>query len=215
MLTSTQVADFGASGDVRSLAAISMGAIALHGTPPYMAPEMVTREGHGKAADVWSYGCVLAHMGARAPPFTTLGRAATAETVMSAVVEGVHTPLDLANETNTPLPVLELARRCVQPSAIERPAFEHMAELLVEPALLGAVRPTATNPRPVVLLTRRPAPAATSPRLETFLGPGSSATYLGVDPSAQPISGSHSCIDVEMTTCTGKCSPDAATVQFV
>lgn len=38
---------------------------AFVGTPAYMAPEVFTRnpvEGHGRAADIWSVGCVVLEM---------------------------------------------------------------------------------------------------------------------------------------------------------
>ena len=45
----------------------------LPGTPMYMAPEVCRREASDKPIDIWSFGCVLIHMGARAPPYSTVG----------------------------------------------------------------------------------------------------------------------------------------------
>ena len=35
----------------------------LLGTPPYMAPEIVSSNDYSPAGDVWAFGCVLVHMG--------------------------------------------------------------------------------------------------------------------------------------------------------
>ena len=102
-----------------------------------MAPEVVRRSGHGRAADAWSFGCVLAHMGARAPPFSQLaacaaGAAHAAETVMEHIVQGDVSPLALLDESNAPPPILALARTCVVVPPESRPDFQAIAGALVE-----------------------------------------------------------------------------------
>ena len=98
-----KVADFGAAYVARTHARAG----AVHGTPPYMAPEMIRRESYGRAVDVWSFGCVVAHVGARLPPFAELGAQASAEQIMDAVVEGVRTPVDLLSRVQCPPPLLQ------------------------------------------------------------------------------------------------------------
>ena len=40
------------------------------GTPEYLAPEIITGEGHNKSADCWSYGILIFEMLCGIPPFT-------------------------------------------------------------------------------------------------------------------------------------------------
>jgi len=44
------------------------------GTPEYLAPEILTREGHGRAADWWSLGALLYEMLTGMPPFYSRNR---------------------------------------------------------------------------------------------------------------------------------------------
>jgi serine/threonine protein kinase len=44
------------------------------GTPEYLAPEILTREGHGRAADWWSLGALLFEMLTGMPPFYSRNR---------------------------------------------------------------------------------------------------------------------------------------------
>ncbi|XP_025062583.1 serine/threonine-protein kinase PLK3 [Alligator sinensis] len=41
------------------------------GTPNYLAPEVLLRQGHGPASDVWSLGCVMYTLLCGSPPFET------------------------------------------------------------------------------------------------------------------------------------------------
>ena len=44
------------------------------GTPEYLAPETLLRQGTGKAADWWSFGCIVYEMVVGVPPFYTQNR---------------------------------------------------------------------------------------------------------------------------------------------
>ncbi|XP_046680607.1 ribosomal protein S6 kinase beta-1-like isoform X2 [Homalodisca vitripennis] len=52
------------------------------GTIEYMAPEILTRSGHGKAVDWWSLGALLYDMLTGAPPFTAANRKKTIEKIL-------------------------------------------------------------------------------------------------------------------------------------
>jgi len=52
------------------------------GTIEYMAPEILTRTGHGKAVDWWSLGALMYDMLTGAPPFTAENRKKTIEKIL-------------------------------------------------------------------------------------------------------------------------------------
>ncbi|XP_026466662.1 ribosomal protein S6 kinase beta-1 isoform X2 [Ctenocephalides felis] len=52
------------------------------GTIEYMAPEILTRSGHGKAVDWWSLGALMFDMLTGQPPFTGVNRKQTIETIL-------------------------------------------------------------------------------------------------------------------------------------
>ncbi|EDW18535.1 ribosomal protein S6 kinase beta-2 [Drosophila mojavensis] len=54
------------------------------GTIEYMAPEILTRSGHGKAVDWWSLGALMYDMLTGVPPFTADNRKKTIETILKA-----------------------------------------------------------------------------------------------------------------------------------
>lgn len=63
-----KLADFGASKKIEDLATIG-GSRSIRGTPNYMAPEVIRQLGHGRAADIWSLGCVVIEMATGRPPW--------------------------------------------------------------------------------------------------------------------------------------------------
>ncbi|XP_011506562.1 PREDICTED: ribosomal protein S6 kinase beta-1-like [Ceratosolen solmsi marchali] len=52
------------------------------GTIEYMAPEILTRSGHGKAVDWWSLGTLMYDMLTGSPPFTSNNRKSTIEKIL-------------------------------------------------------------------------------------------------------------------------------------
>ncbi|CAF1019862.1 unnamed protein product [Rotaria sp. Silwood1] len=54
------------------------------GTIEYMAPEILTRSGHGKAVDWWSFGALMYDMLTGAPPFTAEDRRRTMDKIIKA-----------------------------------------------------------------------------------------------------------------------------------
>lgn len=52
------------------------------GTIEYMAPEILTRSGHGKAVDWWSLGALMYDMLTGLPPFTAENRKKTIEIIL-------------------------------------------------------------------------------------------------------------------------------------
>jgi len=44
-------------------------AFSVVGTPEYLAPEILLKQGHGKAVDWWTLGCILYEMTTGMPPF--------------------------------------------------------------------------------------------------------------------------------------------------
>jgi len=162
-----KVADFGATFQ------LSGGTSnALHGTPPYMAPEVILHRAYERPVDAWAYGCVLAHMGTGQVPFSQLGELSkdiSAEDVMNQVVQGRVTPIDLLVPSETcPPPILELARQCVAVDPASRPAFETIAAVLTDANLVATIRPSGSRPRPAAPLRRKAGGGVTKGAKSTF-----------------------------------------------
>jgi len=61
---SVKLSDFGCSK--RSTESLSQ---TMKGSIPWMAPEVITQAGYGRAADIWSFGCVCIEMATGKPPW--------------------------------------------------------------------------------------------------------------------------------------------------
>ena len=55
----------------------------LIGSPYWMAPEVILRQGHGSAADIWSLGCVMLEMLTGKPPWSQPGGKKNVEEILT------------------------------------------------------------------------------------------------------------------------------------
>jgi serine/threonine protein kinase len=131
-----KVADFGTA--LTKYAGHAEGAA---GTPPYMAPEAIalTSGAKAKPTDVWSFGCMLAHMGTRSIPYShvRLPSGTPSEedlrALMAIIANGQATPLDqLRKVAGCPPVILALTTRCLQTDPVQRPAFLSIVDELHE-----------------------------------------------------------------------------------
>ena len=99
-----KLADFGASrqlGEHGTVVVSGQGSDAavasLHGTPYFMAPEVVKQEGSGRKADVWSLGCTVVEMLSGEAPWKRLGFTAITALLYHVATSG-KTPLSALPE---------------------------------------------------------------------------------------------------------------------
>ena len=77
-----RLTDFGLSKE--GITNNSSGANSFCGTPEYLAPEILNRQGHGRAVDWWSLGALLYEMLTGLPPFYCRDREKLFEKIRSA-----------------------------------------------------------------------------------------------------------------------------------
>jgi mitogen-activated protein kinase kinase 9 len=117
------------------------------GTPPYMAPEAfaLTVSAKAKPTDVWSFGCLLTHMGTRSVPFSHvplpvgMSPKDAVRALVAIIVGGQATPLDqLRNMAGCPPGILGLTTRCLHNDPVQRPTFPSIVDELQR--IKGSVR---------------------------------------------------------------------------
>jgi serine/threonine protein kinase len=85
-----KLADFGASKKIQDIMTLSTDFKSLIGTPNFMAPEVITQEGHSRPADIWSVGCTVLEMFTGKPPFS---ECTTAAAVMFKIASTTEPPM--------------------------------------------------------------------------------------------------------------------------
>jgi serine/threonine protein kinase len=136
-----KIADFGTVFD--STKPVAEGGD-IQGTPPYMAPEIVKKNAYDKPVDVWAYGCMLAHMGSKRPPYAWLTHIETPKQLLDVVASGEYSPLELLLESETtPDAIKELAKQCCHATPSKRPEFGNIS------GMIKAAIPEGNDPRPL------------------------------------------------------------------
>ncbi|XP_052572914.1 serine/threonine-protein kinase PLK3 [Peromyscus californicus insignis] len=87
------------------------------GTPNYVAPEVLLRQGHGPEADVWSLGCVMYTLLCGSPPFETADLKETYR-----CIKQVHYTLP----ASLSLPARQLLAAILRASPRDRPSIEQI-----------------------------------------------------------------------------------------
>eukprot|EP00811_Abedinium_folium_P006119 NODE_15632_length_1039_cov_9.081140.p1 GENE.NODE_15632_length_1039_cov_9.081140~~NODE_15632_length_1039_cov_9.081140.p1 ORF type:complete len:314 (+),score=63.63 NODE_15632_length_1039_cov_9.081140:83-943(+) len=128
-----KLTDFGCSKKATGEQTLSQS---MCGSIPWMAPEVITRSGYGRKADIWSFGCVLIEMATAAKPWGAF------DNPMAAMVK-----IGMSNET-PPLPRLlgdrlkDLILQCVRRDKALRP---DSARLLAHDFISDAEELTVTD----------------------------------------------------------------------
>ena len=152
-----KVADFGSSAKGKPGSAAEGEGI--HGTPPYMAPEVARGEAHSAALDVWSFGCLLVHMATLRPPYHGL-KCKTAMDIVRVVQRGEVSPVQVLiddtdrREYKCPPSILALAKQCCQRDPKQRPDMPAIAGAIASPAVQKSILKGARELRPLVRLQR-------------------------------------------------------------
>jgi len=134
----------------------------IQGTPPYMAPEIVQSKNYTKPVDVWAFGCTVAHMGSKRPPYSWLTHIETPKQLINVIKNGEYSPLELLLESDTPESMKQLAKMCCHPMAGSRPDFESISQKI------SAAIPDGFDPRPVARIkNKRPLKTAMAEGIST------------------------------------------------
>ena len=197
-----KVADFGSSAKGKPGSAAEGEGI--HGTPPYMAPEVARGEAHSAALDVWSFGCLIVHMATLRPPYYGL-KCKTAMDIVRVVQRGDVSPVQVLlddterREYKCPASIVALAKQCCTREPTQRPDMPAIAGALASPAIQTGILKGAKDARPLVRLQR--------PRASAVEGEGtfdaSKATYdASVAPSARTVATKPLCRRTGTPCCT-------------
>ncbi|XP_006876814.1 PREDICTED: inactive serine/threonine-protein kinase PLK5 [Chrysochloris asiatica] len=91
----------------------------LCGTPNFLAPEVVSRNGHSCQSDIWALGCIMYTVLTGAPPFT-----ATRLSEMYQNIRAGHYPEPVHLSPNA----RNLIARLLAPNPAERPSLDHVLQ---------------------------------------------------------------------------------------
>ncbi|NWT14685.1 M3K19 kinase, partial [Vireo altiloquus] len=100
----------------------------VHGTPYWMAPEVINESGYGRKSDIWSVGCTVFEMATGKPPLASMGRVAAMFYI------GAHRGLMPALPSRFSSAAVEFVHACLTRDQHERPSA---LQLLDHPFVKG------------------------------------------------------------------------------
>ncbi|NWT78194.1 M3K19 kinase, partial [Lanius ludovicianus] len=100
----------------------------VHGTPYWMAPEVINESGYGRKSDIWSVGCTVFEMATGKPPLASMDRVAAMFYI------GAHRGLMPALPSRFSSAAVEFVHACLTRDQHERPSA---LQLLDHPFVKG------------------------------------------------------------------------------
>ncbi|XP_034046465.1 mitogen-activated protein kinase kinase kinase 3 [Thalassophryne amazonica] len=113
-----KLGDFGASKRLQTICMSGSGIRSVTGTPYWMSPEVISGEGYGRKADVWSLGCTVVEMLTEKPPWAEYE-------AMAAIFKIATQPTNPLLPSNTSEQAQDFIR-CIFVEAKLRPSAEEM-----------------------------------------------------------------------------------------
>uniref|UniRef100_A0A8C5K288 Mitogen-activated protein kinase kinase kinase 19 n=1 Tax=Jaculus jaculus TaxID=51337 RepID=A0A8C5K288_JACJA len=94
----------------------------MHGTPYWMAPEVINESGYGRKSDIWSIGCTVFEMATGKPPLASMDRMAALFYI------GAHRGLMPPLPEHFSEPAVDFVRVCLTRDQHERPSAVRLLE---------------------------------------------------------------------------------------
>ncbi|XP_061567513.1 mitogen-activated protein kinase kinase kinase 3 isoform X2 [Cololabis saira] len=113
-----KLGDFGASKRLQTICLSGTGIRSVTGTPYWMSPEVISGEGYGRKADVWSLGCTVVEMLTEKPPWAEYE-------AMAAIFKIATQPTNPLLPTHTSDQARDFIR-CIFVEAKHRPSAEEL-----------------------------------------------------------------------------------------
>ncbi|KAM9487033.1 uncharacterized protein map3k19 [Clarias gariepinus] len=109
----------------------------VHGTPYWMAPEVINETGHGKKSDIWSIGCTVFEMATGKPPLAHMGKMAALFYIGAQKGLMPSLPDDCSEEAK------DFVQACLINDQKQRPSA---ADLLHHPFVSHLLQPMGSTP---------------------------------------------------------------------
>lgn len=140
-----KLADFGAATWLNDLSVNAPQS--LHGTPYWMAPEVIAQTGHGRQADIWSLGCTVIEMASGKPPWSEFKSAVSAMFHIGTTEELPRIPPSLSPEG------VEFIKLCLSRDVSKRP---NATRLLKHPFVTTSLSASNVNTSNSSAVSRKP-----------------------------------------------------------